>query len=92
MFAGPVLLRDSFAEYKKDASLNFTVAEVGKHTHIVRQGEHGFKIHVYQVGEFFFPCNWHNPEYCKEIQTTAEWPMVVAGMHHFKGTWMGKTD
>ena len=46
--------------------------------------------HIYDVGEFFFPCNWDNPAYCKEVQAMPVKPDKIAGMHHFSGAWLEK--
>ena len=51
------------------------------------QRVHHLTPHVYQLGEFFLPCNWISQELCKEVDTTEPKPANLAGFHHWAGSW-----
>ena len=43
--------------------------------------------HVYQLGEFYLPCNWLSQELCAEVDMTEPKPAHLAGFHHWAGSW-----
>ena len=85
--AGPVLVKETLKAYKMNDTVGFITAYKDSHTHAVRQANQTMAIHVYQVGEFYFPCNWDNPNYCEEVAAMEEKPLEVAGRHHFSASW-----
>jgi hypothetical protein len=43
--------------------------------------------HVYQLGEFYLPCNWLSQELCADVDNADPKPANLAGFHHWAGSW-----
>ena len=57
-----------------------------KRHHSPDDSVHWGNYHIYEVGEFFFPCNWDNPEYCAEVKAMVVKPANISGMHQFSAS------
>ena len=51
------------------------------------QRVHHLTPRVYELGEFYLPCNWLSQELCVEVKLKEPKPAGLAGFHHWAGSW-----
>jgi len=70
-----------------EAYKKFTQANAKKTGRTGVQRRQNLTPHVYQLGEFYLPCNWLSQELCAEVDKAQRKPASLAGYHHFAGSW-----
>ena len=79
LVTGPQVLSEAYKVY---------IESIGGPVRDMRVQDKGtLTPHVYQLGEFYLPCNWLSQELCAEVDSVVPKPTNLAGFHHWAGSW-----
>ncbi|CAL5224031.1 g6651 [Coccomyxa viridis] len=76
---GPQVISEAYKSFMKTHDLKTRESGLPKRQRLTP--------HVYQLGEFYLPCNWLSQELCAEVDKTEPKPGNLAGFHHWAGSW-----
>ena len=81
--AGPQVVSEAYKTYEKasDGTSEVRVSLRG------RGMQKKLTPHVYQLGEFYLPCNWLSQDLCAQVDSAKTKPADLAGFHHWAGSW-----
>lgn len=91
--AGPQVISEAYKAYVKELGEGPEQAAGGERgsqiqlTSSKQRKKQGLTSHVYQLGEFYLPCNWLSQELCAEVDGSEPKPTHLAGFHHWAGSW-----
>ena len=77
--AGPQVISEAYRRFTKVSSHKAVKPGL--------RGKQKLTHHVYQLGEFYLPCNWLSQELCADVDKTEPKPAILAGFHHWAGSW-----
>lgn len=79
LIVGPQVISESYKRFMQTPIHKARDATVERLLHLTP--------HVYELGEFYLPCNWMSQELCVEVKLTEPKPAALAGFHHWAGSW-----